>query len=91
MIFRLQEITNVVEKLCVEACSQLPQQMANALKQAEKDEPSPVGRDILAQLVKNADIAANEDVPICQDTGLAVVLQILARMCTLLVVISRKL
>ena len=33
-----QEITNVVEKLCVEACSQLPQQMANALKQAEKDE-----------------------------------------------------
>ncbi|MCX4309386.1 MAG: fumarate hydratase [Desulfovibrio sp.] len=68
-----QEITNVVEKLCVEACSQLPQQMANALKQAEKDEPSPVGRDILAQLVKNADIAANEDVPICQDTGLAVV------------------
>lgn len=68
-----QEITNVVEKLCVEACCQLPQQMANALKQAEKDEPSPVGRDILAQLVKNADIAANEEVPICQDTGLAVV------------------
>lgn len=68
-----QAISNVVEKLCVEACCRLPEQMANALKKAETEEPSPVGRDILAQLVKNADIASNEEVPICQDTGLAVV------------------
>lgn len=68
-----QAITDAVEKLCVEACCNLPEQMAAALKKAEKDEPSPVGRDILAQLIKNAEIAADDQVPICQDTGLAVV------------------
>ncbi|MBD5641511.1 MAG: fumarate hydratase [Desulfovibrio sp.] len=67
------EITRAVAKLAVEACCQLPGEMKEALEKARKAEPSPVGREVLSQLVKNAEIAASETVPICQDTGLAVV------------------
>lgn len=68
-----EEITKAVARLAVQACCQLPQEMKEAIEKALKTEPSPVGRDILGQLVKNAEIAASEEVPICQDTGLAVV------------------
>lgn len=68
-----EEITKAVAKLAVQACCQLPEEMKEAIDKALKSEPSPVGRDVLAQLAKNAEIAATEEVPICQDTGLAVV------------------
>lgn len=67
------EITAAVAKLAVEACCDLPKEMKAALEKAKAAEPSPVGRDILDQLLENADIAHREQVPICQDTGLAVV------------------
>ena len=67
------EITKAVARLCVEACCHLPELMEKALEQARDKEPSPVGREIIDQLLKNAEIAAGGDVPICQDTGLAVV------------------
>lgn len=66
-------ITNAVAALAIRACCILPDEMLNALKQAENTEPSPVGREIISQLLENAAIAATEEVPICQDTGLAVV------------------
>jgi fumarate hydratase subunit alpha len=47
--------------------------MYKAFKQAVKDEKSPLGRDILAKLIENADIAKRDETPICQDTGMAVV------------------
>lgn len=68
-----EEITKAVAKLCVEACCDLPKEMREALQRAAAEEPSPVGRDILDQLIENANIAQREQVPICQDTGLAVV------------------
>lgn len=68
-----KEITDAVAKLAIKACCVLPDEMLAALKKAEKEEPSPVGREILSQLLENAAIAADEQVPICQDTGLAVV------------------
>ncbi|MDE6734075.1 MAG: fumarate hydratase [Desulfovibrio sp.] len=68
-----EEITAAVAKLAVEACCDLPKEMKAALEKAKASEPSPVGRDILDQLLENADIARREQVPICQDTGLAVV------------------
>lgn len=68
-----EEITAAVAKLAVEACCDLPKEMKAALEKARAAEPSPVGRDILDQLLENADIAQREQVPICQDTGLAVV------------------
>lgn len=68
-----EEITAAVAKLAVDACCELPKEMREAFERARTTEPSPVGRDILDQLLENADIAKREQVPICQDTGLAVV------------------
>ncbi len=68
-----REITDAVAKLAIEACCELPEQMNQALEKAYKEEPSPVGKEILSQLIKNARIAREEMSPICQDTGLAVV------------------
>ena len=66
-------ISQAVARLAVQACCHLPCDMMAALQKAHDKEPSPVGRSILDQLLSNASIAAHEDVPICQDTGLAVV------------------
>lgn len=68
-----EEITKTVAKLAVQACCDLPEEMKRAIDAALQTEPSPVGRDVLTQLAKNAEIATSEQVPICQDTGLAVV------------------
>lgn len=66
-------ITDAVAELAIKACCDLPKEMNDALKKAAEDEPSPLGRHILNQLVENAQIARDETMPICQDTGLAVV------------------
>ena len=68
-----KNITDAVASLAIKACCQLPEEMLEALKKAEKDEPSPVGKEIIGQLIENAKIASEETVPICQDTGLAFV------------------
>ena len=68
-----EDIARAVADLAVEACYRLPADMKAAMCKAREDEPSPVGRNILVQLLENADIAAKGEVPLCQDTGLAVV------------------
>lgn len=68
-----EAITAAVADMAVRACCNLPQEMKAAINEAMEKEPSPVGRGILAQLAENAAIAEKEQVPICQDTGLAVV------------------
>lgn len=67
------DISAAVARLCVDACCRLPADVRAAFTERQRTEPSPVGRDILGQLMQNADIAADEMMPICQDTGLAVV------------------
>ncbi len=67
------KITAAVRDLCITANYDLPVDVYEALKAAQEVEESPVGREVLAQLVENADIAAADRVPICQDTGLAVI------------------
>ncbi|WP_022656857.1 fumarate hydratase [uncultured Desulfovibrio sp.] len=69
----VNSITETVAAMAVRACCRLPDDMLEGLRAALNGEPSPVGRTILDQLLENADIAAREDMPICQDTGLAVV------------------
>lgn len=66
-------VTAAVRDLCITANYDLPVDVYEALKAAQEVEESPVGREVLAQLVENADIAAADRVPICQDTGLAVI------------------
>ena len=67
------EVTAAVKDLCITANYDLPVDVYDALKGAAATEESPVGREVLAQLVENADIAAADRVPICQDTGFAVI------------------
>ena len=66
-------ITDRVKKACIEACCVLPDEVRSALENAERREESPTGVDVLRQLVENADIARSEHIPICQDTGVALI------------------
>ena len=66
-------VTEAVRDLCMIANYDLPVDVYDALKAAAETEESPAGREVLAQLVENADIAAADRVPICQDTGFAVI------------------
>ena len=69
----VEDIARAVADLAVRACCRLPQDMVDGMHKAHEAEPSPVGKNILEQLLENAAIAASDGIPICQDTGLAVV------------------
>lgn len=66
-------ITEEVKKLCISANCNLNCDVYNALKSAEQTETSPIGKNILSQIIENADLAAEKQKPICQDTGMAVI------------------
>jgi fumarate hydratase subunit alpha len=67
------KIVEAVEKLCIKAAYELPADVLSALQKAAKNESNPLGVKILEQLIENARIAKTEQIPLCQDTGLAVV------------------
>jgi len=69
----VREVTEAVKAMCITANYDLPEDVYDALVKAREAEESPVGREVLGQLVENADIAAADRVPICQDTGFAVI------------------
>ena len=66
------EVVQAVKSLISYSGSNLPEDALNALKKAIAEEKSPVSREVLAQILENADIASSESRPLCQDTGLAV-------------------
>lgn len=66
-------IADRVRAACIDACNNLPCDVLNALSRAREVEESAAGRDVLDQLIENARIASDEQMPICQDTGFAVV------------------
>ena len=66
-------ITDNLKDMCIEAAHYLTDDMKDCLNSAEKCEESPLGRQILEQLKENLDIAGKDMIPICQDTGMAVV------------------
>lgn len=67
------EITKNIKEMCIEANLHLADDVVGAIDRAEKNEESSIGKKILGQLQENMDIAANDSIPICQDTGMAVV------------------
>lgn len=69
----VQAIADAVCKMCIQANHFLSQDMQNALAQAAKRETGPLASRILAQLKENLKIAGEETIPICQDTGMAVI------------------
>ena len=71
-VIEFDTIVNEVKSLCMKANYKLPDDVKKAFDEAIKNEESPLGKSILQQCVKNAGIAENEKVAICQDTGFSV-------------------
>lgn len=69
----VSEIIRNVREMCIEANHFLPEDMKCAMKYAAETEKSPLGKQILNQLQENLEIAGQDMIPICQDTGMAVV------------------
>ncbi len=68
-----KEITGTVSRLFQEACHFLPDDVINAIKRSQEAEESPVGREVLGRILENIKFAASEQIPLCQDTGAALV------------------
>jgi fumarate hydratase subunit alpha len=68
-----EDITKTVARLCKEANFFLGEDVLSALKKARKEEESPTAINVLDQIIENADIAAKEEMPLCQDCGLAII------------------
>jgi fumarate hydratase subunit alpha len=68
-----KEVTQAVSRLFQEANLSLPEDVLASLREARKTEESPVGRDVLDRILENAEIAAKDKIPLCQDTGTAIV------------------
>jgi fumarate hydratase subunit alpha len=66
-------ITDAVERLCIQANTNLPEDVQHALKRHAALEDGSIARGILDQIIENYTVAAREQVPICQDTGMACV------------------
>ena len=69
----VEEITQNIKEMCIEANHFLSKDMDSAMKHAVSTEKSPLGCQILSSLQENLQIAGEDMIPICQDTGMAVV------------------
>ena len=72
-VIHTKEITRNIKEMCIEANHYLSDDMLEALEAAVQVEASPLGQQILGQLQENLQIAGRDMIPICQDTGMAVV------------------
>lgn len=70
---QVSQVTEAVKELCIEANYQLSEDMRRVFENARQKEKSPLGKQILDQLSENLQIAKNDQIPICQDTGMAVI------------------
>ena len=68
-----QQITDVVEKLCIEANQYLPKDVQGAIRRCRACEDWEIAQGVLDKIITNFEIAEQENVPICQDTGMACV------------------
>lgn len=69
----VEKIASAVERLCIEANKKLPCDIARKIKDAKAGEKNPLAHSVLCDLEKNIEVAKEKDLPICQDTGMAVV------------------
>ena len=69
----VQEITDNIKEMCIEANHFLTDDMKNVFEKAVNEEEAPLGKQVLKQLEENLKIAGEDMIPICQDTGMAVV------------------
>lgn len=69
----VKEITQNIKEMCIQANYYLSPDMDHMMKKAQKEEKSAIGKKVLNQLQENLQIADKEVIPICQDTGMAVI------------------
>ncbi len=70
---QVEELTNNIKEMCIEATHFLSEDMKKIFEESVQKEESPLGKKILNQLQENLEIAGKEMIPICQDTGMAVI------------------
>ena len=69
----VSEVTALVRKLCIDANYYLPADLRQAFVDGQQSEQSPLGREIFGEMIANCDLARENNVPVCQDTGMACV------------------
>lgn len=69
----VEEITSNIKEMCIEANHFLSEDMKKVFNRSVEEECSPLGRQVLGQLKENLEIAGTDMIPICQDTGMAVI------------------
>jgi len=76
-----EDITRAVRDLCIRAATELPQEVLDALDRAIAEEESPLAVEVLQQLKANAALARQTGLPLCSDTGMAVIFAELGQDC----------
>ena len=69
----VEEIVQLTKKLCIDANYYLPADVRRSFVKGEQNEKSPLGQEIFQKMIQNCDMAKENQVPVCQDTGMAVV------------------
>lgn len=69
----LQLVSDKIKELFIDACENIPENVLNALKKAGEEEQSPLSKEVINKIVENAYLGREKHLPICQDTGVAVV------------------
>lgn len=70
---RVSEITDKIEEMFIDACRNIPCNILASLKEAKEKEESPLGKEVIERIIQNDELARDKQLPICQDTGVAVV------------------
>lgn len=70
----LADVTAKVKSMFIDACENIPANVLETLKAAKKEEQSPLGCEVIGKIIENDLLAAEKNLPICQDTGVAVVM-----------------
>lgn len=69
----LQVVSDKIKELFIDACENIPENVLNALKKAADEEQSPLSKEVINKIIENAYLGREKHLPICQDTGVAVV------------------
>ncbi|MBO5713808.1 MAG: fumarate hydratase, partial [Clostridia bacterium] len=64
----LTTVTQKIKELFIDACSNLPENVLEALKRAKEKEQSPLCKDVFKQIIENAQLSKEKQLPLCQDT-----------------------
>lgn len=69
----LKTVTEKIREMFIDACDNIPQNVLNKLVEAERNEKSPLSKSVLSKIIENDKLAREKNLPLCQDTGVAVV------------------